>query len=132
MSNMKIAVVGCGWLGSPLALKLIEKGFTVSGTSRDKIKLATLVEKGLDAYQLKFEDFDKNNEWLNEMDVLVLNIPPSNFKFTYAEKMLNLTKSLNSKAKVIFISSTSVYENNDNKVDENTEATGGKRNGKWG
>lgn len=127
----KIAVIGCGWLGSALANELLKKNYEVHGTSRDIDKLVDLIDGGLVAHQLEYENMDKPQKWLNTCETLVLNIPPSGFRFLYAEKMVAIAKNIHPDAQLIFISSTSVYADNDEIVTENTPADGGKRNGNW-
>jgi len=126
-----IAVIGCGWLGSEVAKKLLAKKNFVHGTSRKIERLEKLIKLGLDPHELSYDDFSNRQEWMSDCDVLVLNIPPSDFKFLYAEKMVEISKNMKENAQILFISSTSVYENNDGVVTENTNATGGPRNGKW-
>lgn len=126
-----IAIIGCGWLGSELANELLKKKHTVHGSSRKIERLQSLSENGLIPHQMNYADFSQAQEWMNECDVLVLNIPPSDFKFLYAEKMVGVSKNMKKDAQIIFISSTSVYANNDGIVTEKTKATGGPRNGKW-
>jgi nucleoside-diphosphate-sugar epimerase len=127
----KIAVVGCGWLGSSLANELLNKGYEVHGTSRDIDNLVDLIDSGMVAHQLEYENMDTPQDWLKECEVLVLNIPPSGFRFLYAEKMVAIAKNIRPSAHLLFISSTSVYADNDGIVTENTPAEGGKRNGNW-
>jgi nucleoside-diphosphate-sugar epimerase len=126
-----IAIIGCGWLGSELAKALLKKNYTVHGSSRKKERLQSLIAKGLIPHQMNYADFSSAQAWMHECDILVLNIPPSDFKFLYAEKMVEVSKNMKKDAQIIFISSTSVYANNDGIVTEKTKATGGPRNGKW-
>mgnify|MGYP003615968040 CR=1 FL=1 len=39
---MKISILGCGWLGFPLAQKLIETGYEVKGSTTSESKLEAL------------------------------------------------------------------------------------------
>ena len=36
--NKRIAIIGLGWVGQPLARQLVEKGHTVCGTTQTKEK----------------------------------------------------------------------------------------------
>jgi len=45
--NKQIAVLGCGWLGFPLAISLIEKGYLVKGSTTSESKLSDLKSKGI-------------------------------------------------------------------------------------
>ena len=42
MSQLKIAIIGCGWLGLPLAKKLIKENFIVKGSTTSKEKISVL------------------------------------------------------------------------------------------
>ncbi|MFN9110901.1 MAG: NAD(P)-binding domain-containing protein, partial [Bacteroidota bacterium] len=44
---MKITVIGCGWLGMPLAQRFVEAGMEVSGTVRTVDKLDQLSDLGI-------------------------------------------------------------------------------------
>lgn len=125
----KWGVVGCGWLGFPLAQQLVNDGCTVIGTTSSKEKVERLKEKGIQPQLLKQEDFAHNHTWLGELDILVLNIPPSSFDDQYPDAMYHIAEQLNPTCKVIFISSTSVYPNINGEVDENTPTSGQQRNG---
>ena len=37
-----ISILGCGWLGVPLAKALLEKGFSVNGSTTSTEKISTL------------------------------------------------------------------------------------------
>lgn len=127
--NKKWGIVGCGWLGLELAKSLINAGQEVIGTTSTPEKLKHLENLGIIACLLKQSDFNQNQKWLDDLDYLVLNIPPSAFGAAYGQSMLNIAEQVNNSCNVIFISSTSVYPNTNDTVDENTPATGGQRNG---
>jgi len=42
MANKTISILGCGWLGLPLAQHLIERSFTVNGSTTTADKCAQL------------------------------------------------------------------------------------------
>ena len=42
----KISILGCGWLGLPLAKALIENGFSVKGSTTSTDKLTALENAG--------------------------------------------------------------------------------------
>lgn len=127
----KIGIIGCGWLGLPLAEHLLGLGYSVAGTTQSQEKCALLTQKGIEAHQLEQEDFKKPQSWLRSCDYIILNIPPSQFQEDYASTLVELMKNCANPTKVIFTSSTSVYADNNCEVNENTPIEGGKRNGKW-
>ena len=65
MNQVKIAVIGCGWLGLPLAKKLVSKNFRVKGSTTSKQKISVLRNEKIEPFLI---DLNKN---LNE-DVLNL------------------------------------------------------------
>lgn len=110
---LKVAVVGCGWLGYPLALSFIEKGYSVLGTTTTKEKVTDLQGKGVIARFWKISDciIKEDVSFLEKMDVLIVNIPPSKVDtaFEYSTVLENLVQHLSKTIKIIFISTTSVY-----------------------
>lgn len=115
---MKIGVVGCGWLGLPLAESLVKSGHQVIGSTTREEKLQLLTSKGIEAviFQLSPMPEGKNFNKLFQVDLLIINIPPGrrrNKPEFYEEQIKYLKYQLqSSKVKsVIFISSTSFYPN---------------------
>ena len=51
----KVAIVGLGWLGMPLALSLMARGWQVTGskTTQDGVEAARMC--GIDSYPLRLE-----------------------------------------------------------------------------
>ena len=54
-SHEKVAIVGLGWLGMPLAMSLAAKGWQVTGskTTRDGVEAARMC--GIDGVELRLE-----------------------------------------------------------------------------
>ena len=126
--NKRIGILGCGWLGLPLAKSLVVDKYTVLGTTTSDSKIEVLqkakiipftiglTEKGIQGH---IENF------LSELDLLIINIPPrlrSAPKESYIKKMLHLyDKIINTTlGRIIFISSTSVYGNINGLVTEDS------------
>jgi nucleoside-diphosphate-sugar epimerase len=125
-----IAIIGLGWLGGPLALHLLERGFLVKGSSTTAGKLPGLQSKGIDTALLKFNPHPEGSGFsaLFDTDVLFVNIPPRSRtqpEGFYAEQ-IKFVKELAIQFKVkkiIFVSSTSVYPNWNQTVDESFPLT---------
>jgi nucleoside-diphosphate-sugar epimerase len=121
----KIAVFGCGWLGFPLATSLIDKSYLVNGSTTSLDKMSTLVLSGIASFLIQLgDDFsgDDIQLFLNA-DLLIINIPPgrrTEEADDYENKMLILAEEVKKSTikKVIFISSTSVYPDINDLVDE--------------
>lgn len=118
--------MGCGWLGFPLALALMKEGFDLRGTSTDENKIALLKSKGIGAYKVKLlSDRIEGpiEEFLDHLDVLVINIPPRMRKDpseSYFDKVNLLYDRIKDRGveKVLFVSSTSVYGNAEGTISE--------------
>lgn len=128
MESKVYGVVGCGWLGLPTAKKWIQEKRTVHGTTTSIDKIKSLEIEGIIAHVLDSEKSAQETKWLSELDYILLNIPPSSLKEEYGNYMLKIVKQLNPEAKIIFISSTSVYANNNKLVSEEDELEGTRRN----
>ncbi len=109
-----IAIVGCGWLGLPLAEKLINHGYKIIGTTTSKDKLNNLIAKGIDAHILDLDKRDYETSFLNACDIIFLNIPPglrSNPSGSFIIKLERFLKKLHPTniKKAVYINSTAVY-----------------------
>lgn len=115
---MNISILGCGWLGLPLAKKLMQKGHVVKGSTTSREKMGKLNEEGITPYHIKlFEDGVQGDleAFLSDVEVLIIDIPPglkSDPEADFVGKMGKLKGYLEKSSieNIIFISSTSVYE----------------------
>ena len=115
--NKSIGVLGCGWLGFPLAQKLVEQGYEVHGSTTSPEKLNILQSKGIEPYRIALQankitgEIDK---LVNKVQVLIINVPPR-LRKANAENYVDKMKLLHTKIKgsavqnIVFVSSTSVY-----------------------
>lgn len=127
MDQNNISILGCGWLGLPLAEFLMSKNYHIKGSARSEEKLKILEEKSIESFLIDLPaslDSDKMESFLNS-DILIINIPPRsiNFQnkiFTHDEIINQFNKIIEESAvkNLIYISSTSVYENTNNLVTE--------------
>jgi len=115
--NKQISIIGCGWLGFPLAKHLIKHKFTIKGSTRSLEKLEILRAEDISPYFVSFENNEIQGELencLDQSDTLILNIPPSlrhspTHDFTkHIELLIPFIEDARIK-QVLFISSTSVY-----------------------
>lgn len=130
---MKISILGCGWLGLPLAEKLIRKGHTVKGSTTTRDKVQMLREQSVVPYLLKLSPELNSPEPLEafwDAEVLVLNIPPDRGRNDVEEyhrrQIESVAAELNhaSVRFVIFVSSTSVYPDRPGEVSESDARPG--------
>jgi nucleoside-diphosphate-sugar epimerase len=121
--NKTITVLGCGWLGLPLAVKLAAKGWQVKGTTTRTEKLATLAGHHIDPYLVQLDSLNLADPAFLASDVLLINVPPGlrrrSEEAYLAEMAQLLTMVKQSPVKyVVFISSTSVYPESNKVITE--------------
>jgi nucleoside-diphosphate-sugar epimerase len=111
----KVTIFGCGWLGEPLADYLSQKGFEVIGTVRSEESLQKLKVKPFSVVCGDIAQVDALPSSIFETDIFVIAIP-----YKMAEHFRALIERIQKAKidKVIYVSSTSVYENNNGVVNE--------------
>ncbi|RUT79864.1 SDR family NAD(P)-dependent oxidoreductase [Ancylomarina longa] len=132
-----ISILGCGWLGLPLARYLLKKSMAIKGSTTNSKKLNELKRFGIEPYQISFDpNINKNfNQEFFHSDILIVNFPPQRRQDIESFHPLQF-KSLLSQIrkstirKVIFISSTSVYANTNGLVYESNKINPEKGSGK--
>jgi nucleoside-diphosphate-sugar epimerase len=119
--GIKISILGCGWLGLPLAKSLLSKGYEIKGSTTSESKLEVLKNAGISPFQIQLEEHQiigNIEEFLKETDFLVIDIPPglrretsTSNEMTFVNKVKTLIPFIEKSRiqKVIFVSSTSVY-----------------------
>lgn len=122
----KISILGCGWLGLPLATILVKQGFLVAGSTMSKEKLSKLASLGISPFLLTLDANEVQGDltsFLEKSEYLLLAIPP-NLRGGLSDDFVGIIKNLvpfienSSIKKVIFISSTSVYSETNETVTE--------------
>lgn len=115
--NKLISILGCGWLGLPLAKTLIENGFSVKGSTTSENKLSLLKENKIQPFLLSlFENKIEGNskDFLNDSEILIIDIPPRlrrDISISFVDKIKTLVTQIEKSQikKVLFVSSISVY-----------------------
>jgi len=113
----QISILGCGWLGLPLAKALLENDFSVKGSTTSVEKLSVLENLGIQAFQIELSETKIQGEvdsFLENSKILIIDIPPKLrgiSKENFVSKIKNLISFIEKSAveNVLFISSTSVY-----------------------
>ncbi len=131
---MDISIMGCGWLGFPLAQQLIRDDNLVKGSTTSNNKLSLLKENGIESYCISIPedlpDCCRSSFWKSKL--LVLNIPPNRrsnkVAKNYPKKIKSIVDILESSEstieKVVFASSTSVYPRKSGYFTEDNSGTG--------
>lgn len=125
----KVAIVGLGWLGMPLALSLMARGWQVTGskTTQDGVEAARMC--GIESYPLRLEpqlvcEPDDLDVLLN-VDALVITLPArrtgegDDFYLRAVQEIVDsaLARRI---PRIIFTSSVSVYGNAPGTIKENS------------
>ena len=110
-----ISVIGCGWLGLPLARRLIQKGWQVKGSTTNSEKQKKLQAEGIDPYLVTAttEKLILSDTDVLKSDICYINIPPrrrlGEVQKRYPKEMYMLLHKIPEHVRIIFISSTGVY-----------------------
>lgn len=134
----QISILGCGWLGLPLAKALLENEFSVKGSTTSIEKLSVLENLGIHPYLILLaEEKTTGNieDFLANSKILIIDIPPKlrgDAKENFVSKIKNTIPFIENSSieKVLFISSTSVYGDNNSLVTEETELNSDTESGK--
>lgn len=132
---MTISILGCGWLGLPLAKYLVNKGYNVKGSTTRQDKLPLLQEAGIMAHHVSVTKSGilGDAKGLLDCDVLYINLPPGRRSYeeleSYPGKITSILKLLSKETKVIFVSSTGVYADVNGIVTENNDITPSRSTG---
>jgi nucleoside-diphosphate-sugar epimerase len=134
----QISILGCGWLGLPLAKALLENGFSVKGSTTSNEKLSVLENLGIRPFLIALsEDKPTGNliDFLENSKILIIDVPPKlrgNSKENFVSKIINVIPFIEKSTveNVIFISSTSVYGEDNLIVTEETELNPDTESGK--
>lgn len=115
-----ISIVGCGWLGLPLAEHLVDVGYTVKGTTSTKAKLIVLAEKDIQSYLYNaVEAILPPNDFF-QADAAVITLPPSKIGKYYAKVLENLARKFKEQncQQILFTSSIGVYKDYNGSISE--------------
>ena len=104
--KQKISILGCGWLGEPLAERLIELGYSIKGSTTSESKVRGLEAIGILPFIIRIEDLRLNSLEFLDSEILIVDLPSKNTE-GFKKLIQHIEKSL--VKKVLFISSTSVY-----------------------
>lgn len=112
-----VSILGCGYLGFPLAQRLHAAGYRVKGSTTTPGKLSMLEGAGIEPYLVVLDPVWKGDaaEGFLQSDILFLNIPPQrarpDVEAYYGRVLQSVLRALGSAPirRVVFASSTSVY-----------------------
>ncbi|WP_346863024.1 sugar nucleotide-binding protein [uncultured Draconibacterium sp.] len=132
-----VSILGCGWLGTALGKSLLRKGWNVKGSTSSSQSYNGLEMTGISTFYVKVKpkgvEVDYNSFF--STDVLIVSIPPTRtdcVEESYPQKISQIAKKAEEIgiSKVLFISSTSVYESQNKEVREGDEGSPEKQSGR--
>lgn len=116
ISEKSISILGCGWLGLPLARTLASSGHIVNGSTTQPQKLPILKEAGINGFLIDYStsESDADVAAFYNAKTLFINIPPKTRHSNgskYLEQLAKILESVRNSAigNIVHISSTSVY-----------------------
>ena len=115
MSEKKtISILGCGWLGLPLACAFLSEGYTVRGSTTHAEKLKMLEAEGINPYLIRLDpDLNADHDpTFFQSDILIINIPPGRRREnveTFYPTQIQAIIAKQPAPKIIFVSSSSAY-----------------------
>ena len=124
----KISILGCGWLGLPLAKALLKKNYEINGSTTSAEKLQILADAGINPFLISLHEHSISGNitgLLQDCSTLILDIPPKlrgAGTENFVSKIRNLIPYIEKAGveNVLFISSTSVYGDQNTLVTEET------------
>lgn len=113
-----VSILGCGWLGEPLAKHLIGQGYTVKGSTTSKNKIQRLELAGINPFIINLDALTNNCLTFLDSEILIIAITSKN-----NDGFRNFIHQIeNSKIKkVLFVSSTSVYSESNKIITEDAD-----------
>lgn len=132
----QISILGCGWLGLPLAKSFVGNGFVVKGSTTSETKISILHEVGIIPFLIQVEEEKTVGEidaFLQDSSILIIDIPPklrgnasdatTALSMTFVYKIKNLISFIEKSGieNVLFVSSTSVYADDNSVITEATQ-----------
>ncbi len=134
----QISILGCGWLGLPLAVSLQRKGYSIKGSTTSEQKIVDLKKAGIRPFLIQLNAENTTGDvygFLESSHTLIINVPPGmrgNSLELFSRKMEKLIPFIQQSRieNVLFVSSTSVFGDNQGVVDESTIPTPDSLSGK--
>ncbi|MCT4629547.1 NAD(P)H-binding protein [Winogradskyella sp.] len=118
----QISIIGCGWLGFPLAEFLVASDYKIKGSTTSKNKLQTLNQSAIESFLITINEkgiAGNHYDLLSGSDIAIINIPPGlrkNPNKNHVVEIEHLIKAIEAHniKYVIYISSTSVFKDKNN------------------
>jgi len=120
----RISILGCGWLGLPLARSLIREGHRVRGSTTREANLAILADSGIEPFLIALRpDIEGDRAGFLDSDILIVDFPPERREDIVEYHVLQSSSLIGALEgspvrNVLLVSSTSVYPSLNREVTE--------------
>ncbi len=104
----KVSILGCGWLGLPLADRLVQLGYMVKGSTRSRQRLDLLAGRGIEPFLVEIGQRSADIRSFLDSPILIIDVPSKEIN-DHQELLTRVEES--SVEKLLFVGSTSVYAN---------------------
>ena len=118
---MRVSILGCGWLGLPLAASLVEDGHEVRGSTTKPDKLEAIRDAGAQPHLVRLSPEPVGEtEGFFDADLLIVTLPPAGDDEAYLQRLASVVAAGRKEGtrRYLFTSSTSVYAERGEIVDE--------------
>ncbi len=115
MQKPTIGILGCGWLGLPLAERLAASGYRVRGTTTTAARLDLLRSAGIEPFRVVLgENPEGDLKGFLQCDTLIVDIPPDSGQDAVEQYIVRISCLIDALLdspvrQVLFVSATSVY-----------------------
>lgn len=130
MGFPRVSILGCGWLGLPLAETLVKRGYQVKGSTTTWDKIPVLTEAGILSFYLRVDETGLQGAELKDFlnsEILVITLPfrrnltdPKDYQKQIGAIVAEC-EQIGKIEWIIFTSSTSVYPDDLRLATEETE-----------
>ncbi|MBV7440820.1 hypothetical protein KRX57_05250 [Weeksellaceae bacterium TAE3-ERU29] len=105
-----ISVLGCGWLGFPLAKKLSKLNYKVKGSTTSLSKINILKENGISPFIINIKENKGDLSTFLQSEILIIAVPPYQFSNNNFIQLMEKVKASDIQY-ILHVSSTSAYAN---------------------
>jgi len=126
-TQCSVGIIGCGWLGKPLAKLLLQKNASVIGTSSQINNVESLIAEGVPARQLLLPvtpEVLSRNDVFNQHTLIIAITPQFKRQRTdyglKIEQVVAAAKLRGKTQRIILLNSSAIYNGLTGEVDENT------------
>ncbi len=113
-------IIGCGWLGFEFGKLLVEKGYSVRGTTTSESNYSKFTKNSIEPFHFELGT-TIDASFFNDLDTILISLPISarNSYELYEDLAAQIKKLKENDTNIIVTSSTSAYHNLNGTVTEN-------------